>query len=283
MSDLSPFVPVPVPVPAPAPVPVKTRARRTLRLLGAAATAGSVAIGLAALSGTAQASAAGGGVASGGTAVGGAAQAPGGVRLSGAARGSAAEVGAAPGIWAVGGAAQASGGAGIGCDVAAAYYDTAPQSGNLAMVRQAVLCLINAERARAGLRPYTRNSALDAAAASHADAAARLKWWRPGANSHTNPQTGSTPGSRITAAGYCPNPLSWAYAETTYTGWGGSGTPRAAVHWWVHVSTYGHRQIVLSPTLVDAGVGAAAGAADPAGAGASGGGTFVVDYGRCQR
>ncbi|MBB6552073.1 CAP domain-containing protein [Nonomuraea rubra] len=246
MSDLSPFAP------APAPVPVKTRARRTLRLLGAAATAGSVAIGLAALSsGTAQASAAGSGVASGGTAVGG------------AVRGSA--------------------GAGIGCDVAAAYYDTAPQSGNLAMVRQAVLCLINAERARAGLRPYTRNSALDAAAASHADAAARLKWWRPGANSHTNPQTGSTPGSRITAAGYCPNPLSWAYAETTYTGWGGSGTPRAAVHWWVHVSTYGHRQIVLSPTLVDAGVGAAAGAADPAGAGASGGGTFVVDYGRCQR
>ncbi|MGW3341918.1 CAP domain-containing protein [Nonomuraea rubra] len=259
MSDLSPFVPAPVPV----SVPVKTRARRTLRLLGAAATAGSVAIGLAALSGTAQASAAGGGVASRGAAVSGAAQAPGGA--------------------AVGGAAQASGGAGIGCDVAAAYYDTAPQSGNLAMVRQAVLCLINAERARAGLRPYTRNSALDAAAASHADAAARLKWWRPGANSHTNPQTGSTPGSRITAAGYCPNPLSWAYAETTYTGWGGSGTPRAAVHWWVHVSTYGHRQIVLSPTLVDAGVGAAAGAADPAGAGASGGGTFVVDYGRCQR
>lgn len=178
---------------------------------------------------------------------------------------------------------QDASGAGIGCDVAAAYYDVAPQSGNIAMVRQAVLCLIDAERVRAGLRPLTRNSALDAAAASHADAAARLKWWRPGANSHTNPQTGSTPGSRITAAGYCPNPLSWAYAETTYTGWGGSGTPRAAVRWWVHVSTYGHRQIVLSPTLADVGVGAAAGAADPAGAGASGGGTFVVDFGRCQR
>jgi uncharacterized protein YkwD len=79
-----------------------------------------------------------------------------------------------------------------------------------------------------------------------------LKWWSPGADSHTNPQTGSTPWSRITGAGYCPNPVSWAYAETTYTGWGtGYGTPRAAVHWWVHVSTYGHRQIVLSPTLTD--------------------------------
>ncbi|MEV1000760.1 CAP domain-containing protein [Nonomuraea sp. NPDC050202] len=254
MSDLSPFV--------------KTRARRrTLRLLAAAATAGAVASGAPALGGTA--SAAAGGAGSGVAA------------LSGMA--SAGAGGVALGVPALSGEARTSATAGIGCDVAAAYYDTAPQSGNIAMVRQAVLCLIDAERAAAGLRPLTRNSALDAAAASHADAAARLKWWRPGANSHTNPQTGSTPGSRITAAGYCPNPLSWAYAETTYTGWGGSGTPRAAVHWWVHVSTYGHRQIVLSPTLVDVGAGAAAGAADPAGAGAGGGGTFVVDFGRCQR
>ncbi|MGP4101502.1 CAP domain-containing protein [Nonomuraea sp. KM90] len=180
--------------------------------------------------------------------------------------------------------ANASTAAAPNCAAAAAYYDQAPTSANLTMVRQAVHCLIDAERARAGLAPLTRNAQLDTAAAGHAAAAAALKWWRPGADSHTNPQTGSTPYSRITGAGYCPNPLSWAYAETTYTGWGGgSGTPRAAVHWWVHVSTYGHRQIVLSPTLTDVGIGAAAGAADPAGAGAAGGGTYVVDYGRCRR
>ncbi|MBB5131119.1 uncharacterized protein YkwD [Thermocatellispora tengchongensis] len=187
------------------------------------------------------------------------------------------------GVSGLGATASAAVSAAPGCDVAAAYYDTAPNSGNIAMVSNAVHCLIDAERAAAGLPPLTRVSSLDAAASGHAAAAASLKWWSPGADSHTNPQTGSTPWSRITGAGYCPNPVSWAYAETTYTGWGGSGTPRAAVHWWVHVSTYGHRQIVLSPTLTQLGVGVAAGAADPAGAGGSGGGTYVVDFGRCQQ
>lgn len=170
------------------------------------------------------------------------------------------------------------------CAAASAYYDSAPTSANLAMLRQAVHCLIDAERAAVGLGPLTVNTPLTNAASGHAAAAAAIKWWRPGADSHRNPQTGSTPGSRITAAGYCPNPVSWSYAETTYTGWGtGAGTPRAAVRWWVHVSTYGHRQIVLSPTLRDLGVGVAAGSADPAGAGSPGGGTYVVDFGRCQR
>ncbi|MFC6080126.1 CAP domain-containing protein [Sphaerisporangium aureirubrum] len=183
----------------------------------------------------------------------------------------------------LGAAATASTGSAPGCAAAAAYYDTAPQSSNIAMMRNAVHCLIDAERAAVGLPALTRKTTLDAAAASHATAAASLKWWTPGANSHTNPQTGSTPFSRITGAGYCPNPVSWAYAETTYTGWGGSGTPRAAVHWWVHVSTYGHRQIVLSSTLKDLGIGVAAGTANPAGAGGTGGGTYVVDFGRCQQ
>jgi uncharacterized protein YkwD len=187
------------------------------------------------------------------------------------------------GVSALSAPANASAHAAPGCDVAAAYYDTVPQSGNSAMVSQAVHCLIDAERAKAGLAPLTRTSSLDAAAASHAAAAASLKWWSPGADSHTNPQTGSTPWSRITGAGYCPNPVSWAYAETTYTGWGGPGTPRAAVHWWVNVSTYGHRQIVLSPTLTDVGIGVAAGTANPAGASASDGGTYVVDFGRCRQ
>ncbi|GAA3824156.1 hypothetical protein GCM10022226_50950 [Sphaerisporangium flaviroseum] len=187
-------------------------------------------------------------------------------------------------LQAMGAPANASVGVAPGCAAASAYYDTAPASANIAMLRNAVHCLIDTERAAVGLPALTRKSALDAAASAHAGAAASLKWWSPGADSHTNPQTGSTPWSRITGAGYCPNPVSWAYAETTYTGWGtGYGTPRAAVHWWVHVSTYGHRQIVLSPTLTDLGVGVAVGAANPAGASGTGGGTYVVDFGRCQQ
>ncbi|MEV0614660.1 CAP domain-containing protein [Nonomuraea sp. NPDC050404] len=222
---------------------------RTIRSLEVAAVAGTIAIGVPAVSTAANAS-------------------------SAVANASSAVANASSAV------ANASSAA-ASCSAAAAYYDAAPTSANLAMIRTAVYCLIDAERAKVGLRPLTRTASLESAAISHAAAAASIRWWTPGANSHNNPRTGSTPHSRITAAGYCPNPVSWAYAETTYTGWGGGGTPRAAVNWWVNVSTYGHRQIVLSPTLTDDGVGAAVGSANPAGG--SGGGTYVVDFGRCQR
>ncbi|KPI33203.1 SCP-like extracellular [Actinobacteria bacterium OV450] len=169
----------------------------------------------------------------------------------------------------------------VTCDAAASAR--APTSGNDTAARAALICLINAQRTQRGLPALTVNQALTTAAQQHSAAAVQLKWWGPGKDSHRNPQTGSTPQSRIMAAGYCPNPRSWAVAEITYTGWGGSGTPQAAVNWWVNVSTYGHRQIVLDPTLKEIGAWAQPGAADPAGAGASQAGTYVVTFGRCQQ
>ncbi|MFG1709681.1 CAP domain-containing protein [Nonomuraea sp. M3C6] len=188
-------------------------------------------------------------------------------------------------------AANASTTAAAECGTAAQYYDKVPVSGTGSLAKQynfrlsqAVHCLIDAERAKAGLPPLTRVGKLDAASADHARAAVSLKWWKPGADSHRNPQTGSTPSSRIRGADYCPNPRSWAVAETTYNGWGGAGTPRAAVHWWVYVSKAGHREIILSKSLTDVGtLGVVAGAADPAGAGASKAGTYVATFGRCRQ
>ncbi|MFD0665025.1 hypothetical protein [Thermocatellispora tengchongensis] len=55
------------------------------------------------------------------------------------------------GVSGLGATASAAVSAAPGCDVAAAYYDTAPNSGNIAMVSNAVHCLIDAERAAAGL------------------------------------------------------------------------------------------------------------------------------------
>ncbi|MEV8550841.1 CAP domain-containing protein [Streptomyces glaucescens] len=161
------------------------------------------------------------------------------------------------------------------------YYDKPPtETGTYSSA--SVRCLINAERAKRGLPAYKDNSALSAAAYKHARASRDGKWWGY-ANSHVNPFTGSTIGSRITAESYCPNPTYWRYAEVTYNGWGGSGTPRSAVHWWVYVSTYGHRQIILDPGLTDFGVGSIAGAADAAGVGKTDAGTYVVDFGVCRR
>ncbi|MFG2341815.1 CAP domain-containing protein [Streptomyces yangpuensis] len=169
----------------------------------------------------------------------------------------------------------------VACDTAAAAR--APSSSNDTAVRNALVCLINAQRTQRGLPALTVNQALTTAAQQHSAAAVQLKWWGPGKDSHRNPQTGSTPESRIKAAGYCPNPRSWAFAEITYTGWGGSGTPNAAVNWWMNVSTWGHRQRILDPTMREIGAWAQPGAADRAGAGASQAGTYVVTFGRCQQ
>ncbi|GHB66899.1 hypothetical protein GCM10010347_41180 [Streptomyces cirratus] len=169
----------------------------------------------------------------------------------------------------------------VACDAAAAAR--APGSSNDSAVRNALLCLINAQRTQRGLPALSTNTALTTAAQQHSAAAVALKWWGPGKDSHRNPQTGSTPESRIKAAGYCPNPRSWAVAEITYTGWGGSGTPNAAVNWWMNVSTWGHRQIILDPSMREIGAWAQPGAADQAGAGASQAGTYVVTFGRCQQ
>ncbi|MFF5705152.1 CAP domain-containing protein [Streptomyces sp. NPDC012794] len=165
----------------------------------------------------------------------------------------------------------------VSCDTAAAAR---PPGGGL-QERDAVLCLINAQRAQRGLPALTGNQALTDAARQHTAAAVQLKWWGPWKDSHTNPRTGSTPQSRIMGAGYCPNPRSWGVSEITYNGWGGSGTPNAAVKWWMN--SPGHRAIILDASLRQFGGWAQAGAADPAGAGASGAGTYVVDFGRCLR
>ena len=79
----------------------------------------------------------------------------------------------------------------------------------------AVACLINAERTTRGLPALTRNKSLDKAAIGHTGEAQRLKWWVPGADPHTNPETHSTVSSRIKAAGYCPTPI-WV-SEIAYT------------------------------------------------------------------
>ncbi|MGV9929020.1 CAP domain-containing protein [Streptomyces olivaceoviridis] len=148
-------------------------------------------------------------------------------------------------------------------------------------VREAVVCLINAQRAQQGLPALTYNQNLTSAAHEHASASVEQKWWGPGKDPHTNPQTGSTPQSRIQGAGYCPNPVSWRFAEIAYTGWGGQGTPDAAVNWWMNSPP--HRANILDPRLREIGRWAQPGAADPAGTDASGAGTYVVTFGSCQQ
>ncbi|MET7329655.1 CAP domain-containing protein [Nonomuraea sp. NPDC005650] len=150
---------------------------------------------------------------------------------------------------------------------------------------QAVGCLINAERARQGLPALVAKTPLDRAAQKHARESAALQWWdkNDGRGTHNNPSTKSTPETRIRAAGYCPNPTSWAFSEITYAGAQGRGTPSRAVNWWVNVSDRGHREIVLDPSMTHFGYWATGRSAHRDEVGLKDGGTFVVTFGRCQQ
>jgi len=142
----------------------------------------------------------------------------------------------------------------------------------------AVLCLTNNERAANGLAPLASNPLLRRAASTHALEAKTQRWWFGGADPHVNPKTGSTPETRIQAAGYCPTPTSWSFSENTYWGYGHGGTPAAAVRWWMN--SPGHRANILDPEKKEIGVGVATGGATPS-APPERAGTFVQVFGFC--
>ena len=73
-----------------------------------------------------------------------------------------------------------------------------PSPANVARVRAATLCLLNAQRARARERPLTENARLQSAAEAHSDDMARRKFFE-----HRSPD-GVEPVARIVRAGYPP-------------------------------------------------------------------------------
>ena len=76
-----------------------------------------------------------------------------------------------------------------------------PRPANLAVVREAVLCLINQERATHGEQPLRTNPKLQAAAESHSNECVELDYF-----AHVSP-SGETPVERIQATGYIPSPF----------------------------------------------------------------------------
>ncbi len=129
-------------------------------------------------------------------------------------------------------------------------------------VRSATLCLVNAERAGAGLGPLTDNRPLAAAAQAHAvDMVARRYF------SHTS-ANGRSFDTRIRAFGYPGGYL----AENIAWGGGSLGTPRSIVSGWMNST--GHRENILNGGLRDSGVGVAV--STPQG---GSGGTYVHDFG----
>ncbi|MEV6742664.1 CAP domain-containing protein [Streptomyces sp. NPDC051104] len=119
---------------------------------------------------------------------------------------------------------------------------SAPASSAPTSATARVVALVNSERAKAGCAPLTVNSKLAKAAQAHsADMAAHQNM------SHTG-SDGSSPGDRITSAGY-----SWSsYGENIAYGY---STPESVMAAWM--ASPGHKRNILDCGFKDIGVGLA--------------------------
>ena len=128
--------------------------------------------------------------------------------------------------------------------------DTAlqPNLDNISLIRTAVLCLVNRERADRGERPLVPDARLQQAAQAHTESMAFQNYFE-----HDGPQ-GETPLSRIRATGYIySSRIRYEVGENI--GWGTlrEGAPGAIVAAWM--ASPGHRANILDARFRDTAVG----------------------------
>ncbi len=103
-----------------------------------------------------------------------------------------------------------------------------PEPANLALVRAAVLCLVNVERAQNGRQPLEPDSRLEAAAESHGKEMLAVDYF-----AHVAP-SGETPVERISDTGYIPNSeVGYVIGENLAWGTLTLSTPEAIVKAWI--------------------------------------------------
>jgi uncharacterized protein YkwD len=123
-----------------------------------------------------------------------------------------------------------------------------PEAGNLEVVREATLCLINRERAAHGERPLRLNEKLARSAQSHSENMAQEGYF-----AHESP-SGSTPLSRMRAARYIySSKLGYEVGENIAWGTLWLASPKAIVEAWM--ASPGHRENILDPRFQDTGLG----------------------------
>jgi uncharacterized protein YkwD len=143
-----------------------------------------------------------------------------------------------------------------------------PAKADAATLRAAVLCLVNEERGRRGLRDLATDHRLRRAAMAHARDMVRRDYF-----SHVTPG-GRDLLDRVRATGYAHG-TGWKIGEAIAWGLSRRGTPRAIVRGWMN--SPGHRALILDRGFTEAGVGVARGAPRQR---TRNGGTYVLDFGR---
>lgn len=128
---------------------------------------------------------------------------------------------------------------------------TRPAALAVNQAREAVLCLINQQRAAHGVGTLVRERRLERAAQKHSGSMNKHNFF-----SHISPG-GSSAQSRIQRTGYQSGASSWGIAENIAWGGGRRGSAKAAVaHWMASPS---HRSAMLSGRYRQVGIGVALG------------------------
>ena len=149
--------------------------------------------------------------------------------------------------------------------------DTVPTAENLAAVNEALICLHNEERAKAGVAPLSPDARLTAAAQKHSDDMVANLYF-----SHDSP-TGVNPFDRMRREGYIAPKVVWNAGETIAWASGSRTTPRIVMESWL--ASTSQRLTLLAPDFRDIGVGITLGAPLERLPGAAPAVTFTVDYG----
>jgi uncharacterized protein YkwD len=140
---------------------------------------------------------------------------------------------------------------GVGAGATCQNTDIAPTAANLTDVVTATLCLLNGERADAGLAPLTQNSRLAQAAVQHSKDMVDQQYF-----DHVD-KAGHDPVDRIRSTGYIPSTGEWTVGENLAWGTGDLATPKEIVSAWMHST--GHRENILRPAFKQIGFGVAVG------------------------
>ena len=145
-----------------------------------------------------------------------------------------------------------------------------PTRANLELVRDAVLCLHNRERARHGLPRLRENPKLRRAAERHTSNMVSARFF-----DHTSP-SGSTMVDRIRRTGYTKSARAWALGENIAWGTGGLATAAEIHRSWMRSS--GHRANILQRSFREIGIGLETGLPVRLSA-AQSGATYTTDFG----
>ena len=127
--------------------------------------------------------------------------------------------------------------AGVAAGASCANQDVLPAAGNTATIVASTLCLLNAERAAAGLGPLAQDGELAEAAVAHSEDMVDNQYF-----AHEAPD-GSDVVDRLRASGYIPTDRAWLVGENLAWGTGTLSSPRNIVAAWMN--SQGHRENIL--------------------------------------